>query len=189
MSTEIARHLDEATRFFRRGVEARGRGEPDAARRYFLQASEELYLAAKDSKGRLKETRAHLAGELLNEAEALHKRGPVRPALSGKPAPKARVQQDDDESHDWLVYDRPDISFEDVAGLEDVKEQIRLKLLYPFIYPDQASRYKIEPGGGILLYGPPGTGKTMIARAVAGEIEAAFFAIKPSYPNFKIFLK
>jgi transitional endoplasmic reticulum ATPase len=78
------------------------------------------------------------------------------------------------------VREKPSITFEQVAGLENVKEQIRLKLLYPFSHPELAQQYGINPGGGLLLYGPPGTGKTLIARAVAGEIQAAFFAIKPS---------
>jgi len=72
------------------------------------------------------------------------------------------------------------VRFDDVAGLERVKEQIRLRLIYPFTYPEQAERFGIERGGGILLYGPPGTGKTLIARAVAGEVDAAFFSVKPS---------
>jgi len=68
----------------------------------------------------------------------------------------------------------------DVAGLEEVKEQIRIRMIYPFTHPGQARRFGIKKGGGILLYGPPGTGKTMLARAVAGEINAAFFTVKPS---------
>ena len=70
--------------------------------------------------------------------------------------------------------------FADVAGLEDVKEEIRLRLIYPLAHPEKAQRYGIQSGGGLLLYGPPGTGKTLLARAVAGEIDAAFFTARPS---------
>lgn len=181
MSKSLERTLHEAQRLFQQGVTARSNGDSKKARRYFLEAAEKLFIAAQNSRGHLQETRTHQAQELLKEAKALQKPDKaVRPARHNAPPSQAISQQDDEAASPWLVSDRPDISFEDVAGLEEVKEQIRLKLLYPFIYPAQASRYKIEPGGGILLYGPPGTGKTMIARAVAGEVEAAFFAIKPS---------
>ena len=69
------------------------------------------------------------------------------------------------------------ITFADVAGLDDVKEQIRFKVLSPMQRPELAEKYKIKAGGKILLYGPPGTGKTFIARAIAGEVDAEFFAV------------
>lgn len=69
------------------------------------------------------------------------------------------------------------ITFADVAGLEDVKDQIRYKVLEPLKNPELAEIYKIEPGAKILLYGPPGTGKTFIARAIAGEVDAEFYAV------------
>lgn len=69
------------------------------------------------------------------------------------------------------------ITFADVAGLEDVKDQIRYKVLEPLKNPELAEMYKIEPGAKILLYGPPGTGKTFIARAIAGEVDAEFYAV------------
>ena len=190
MTTPLEHHLNQARRYFRRGMEAKSRGDAEAARRALLKAAEQLFLAAGLSKGRLKEARTRQAQELLAEAEALTRptsisrpgRGFPRRTVSGRGSGSkaARVSSEDDTTETWLLSQRPDVSFDDVAGLEDVKEQIRIKLLYPFVYPEQASRYNIEPGGGILLYGPPGTGKTLIARAVAGEIEAAFFAIKPS---------
>lgn len=69
------------------------------------------------------------------------------------------------------------ITFSDVAGLDEVKEQIRYKVIEPLKNPELAAIYKIEAGAKILLYGPPGTGKTFIARAIAGEVDAKFFAV------------
>jgi transitional endoplasmic reticulum ATPase len=93
---------------------------------------------------------------------------------------KAQPVAAEGEETPWLVAERPRTRFADVAGLEDVKEQIRLKLIYPFTHPEEADKFGVRRGGGILLYGPPGTGKTLIARAVAGEVDAAFFTVKPS---------
>ena len=69
------------------------------------------------------------------------------------------------------------ITFDDVAGLEEVKEQIRFKVISPMQKPEIAAKYNVKAGGKILLYGPPGTGKTFIARAIAGEVDAEFFAV------------
>lgn len=69
------------------------------------------------------------------------------------------------------------VTFKDVAGLDEVKEQIKYKVLEPLGNPELASVYKITPGAKILLYGPPGTGKTFIARAIAGEVDAEFYAV------------
>jgi transitional endoplasmic reticulum ATPase len=176
-SATLEKLLEGATRDFRAGAEKKGRGENEAARRLFLQAAEKLMLAAGQSQGRLRETRKQLAEELIAEAQALKFVPRKTAAPSGA---KPLTLGDDEQAQTWLVQERPSVTFADVAGLEDVKEQIRLKLLYPFTHAQLARQYGIKPGGGIMLYGPPGTGKTLIARAVAGEIEAAFFAIKPS---------
>ncbi|MDY6865050.1 MAG: ATP-binding protein [Halobacteriota archaeon] len=69
------------------------------------------------------------------------------------------------------------IKFSDVGGLEKVKREIKLSIIYPIERPDL---YELYLGGrsSILLYGPPGCGKTLIARAVAGEVKSKFFNIK-----------
>lgn len=165
--------LEKAHEQVEAGLAAQQAGKTAVARRHYLQAAEYLFQAAAKSKGSFKANRLAQAEELLKKAEAVAAIPPARPDK----APVAAPEQSDTP---WLVQERPTIRFDDVAGLEQVKEQIRLKLLYPFTHPQLAAQFGIKQGGGILLYGPPGTGKTLIARATAGEIEAAFFSVKPS---------
>ena len=73
--------------------------------------------------------------------------------------------------------DSPGVSFRDVGGMEDLKEEIRMKIIHPLQHPDLYQTYGKQIGGGILLYGPPGCGKTYMARATAGEVNAVFITI------------
>jgi transitional endoplasmic reticulum ATPase len=73
--------------------------------------------------------------------------------------------------------ERPKLTFADVGGMEELKEQIRLKIIYPLANAELFKAYGKAIGGGILMYGPPGCGKTHIARATAGEIQANFIAV------------
>jgi AAA+ superfamily predicted ATPase len=75
------------------------------------------------------------------------------------------------------ALERPATTFADIGGMENVKEEIRMKILYPLKNPDLFKAYGKKAGGGVLLYGPPGCGKTLISRATAGEIDANFLAI------------
>ena len=76
-----------------------------------------------------------------------------------------------------LAGNYPDVTLADVAGMEEVKEQIRLRMIEPVRNPSEAMKYGLKKGGGIMLYGPPGTGKTFLARAVAGELKIPFYMI------------
>ncbi|MFV2174678.1 AAA family ATPase [Actinomadura sp. LOL_016] len=69
------------------------------------------------------------------------------------------------------------VTFDDVAGMEDVKQTLRMKLLLPVQQPDLFAAYGKRAGGGVLLYGPPGCGKTHLARAAAGELGAGFISV------------
>ncbi|RAY13778.1 cell division protein [Actinomadura craniellae] len=73
--------------------------------------------------------------------------------------------------------ERPRTTFADVAGMEAVKETLRMKLLLPVQRPELFAAYGKRAGGGVLLYGPPGCGKTHLARAAAGELGAAFIDV------------
>ncbi len=69
------------------------------------------------------------------------------------------------------------VSFADVGGLDEIKNQIRKRIILPFQKPSLFQRFKKRIGGGILLYGPPGCGKTLLARATAGECNATFLNV------------
>ncbi|MCD6244470.1 MAG: CDC48 family AAA ATPase [Candidatus Korarchaeota archaeon] len=72
----------------------------------------------------------------------------------------------------------PDITWDDIGGLEEVKRELREVVELPLKNPDAFKRMGIEPPKGVLLYGPPGCGKTLLAKAVASESEANFISVK-----------
>ena len=73
--------------------------------------------------------------------------------------------------------ERLKVTFADVGGMEALKEEIKLKIIYPLQHPELYKAYGRKSGGGILLYGPPGCGKTLMLRATAGEVSCNYFAI------------
>ena len=72
----------------------------------------------------------------------------------------------------------PDIKWDDVGGLDDVKQELKEAVEWPLKHPDTFQRLGIRPPKGTLLYGIPGTGKTLLAKAVASESEANFISVK-----------
>ena len=72
----------------------------------------------------------------------------------------------------------PDIKWDDIGGLEDVKQELKEAVEWPLKHPDTFQRLGIRPPKGTLLFGIPGTGKTLLAKAVASESEANFISVK-----------
>ena len=77
-----------------------------------------------------------------------------------------------------IMIDIPDISWEDVGGLEDIKSELQEAVEWPLKYPKLFEKAGIRPLNGIILFGPPGCGKTLLAKAVANESKCNFITVK-----------
>jgi transitional endoplasmic reticulum ATPase len=177
---------DTFERYRQKGLDARRAGQWESARIYLLEAARGMLELSKQAQGEeLIQARRQMSAKLLELAKdcTAAKSESRRPGASARPAGDRQTSSEIEGSSSgsqWMVREKPTIRFDDVAGLEDVKQDIRLKMIYPFQHPELAERFGVRPGGGVLLYGPPGTGKTMLAKATAGEIDASFFRISPA---------
>lgn len=76
------------------------------------------------------------------------------------------------------VVEVPNVTWEDVGGLEDVKRELYETIQYPVEHADKFEKFGMSPSKGVLFYGPPGCGKTLLAKAIANECGANFISIK-----------
>eukprot|EP00919_Chromeraceae_sp_WS-2016_P080604 GHVR01190561.1.p1 GENE.GHVR01190561.1~~GHVR01190561.1.p1 ORF type:complete len:798 (+),score=224.09 GHVR01190561.1:94-2487(+) len=76
------------------------------------------------------------------------------------------------------VVEVPNVKWDDIGGLEDVKRNLQEMILYPIDHPEKFEKFGMQPSRGVLFYGPPGCGKTLLAKAVASECSANFVSIK-----------
>lgn len=131
--------------------------------------------------GRAAYTAAIAANAALEDAELKRALNVNVTTINIEDRPKLKVvsndNTDDSEVLRLLQPAIDKVTFADVGGLADVKKTIHRKIIMPFQKPGLFQRFKKRIGGGILLYGPPGCGKTLLARATAGEVDAAFYAV------------
>jgi transitional endoplasmic reticulum ATPase len=76
------------------------------------------------------------------------------------------------------VVEVPTVTWDDIGGLDKVKQELQETVQYPVEHPEKFLKYGMSPSKGVLFYGPPGTGKTMLAKAIANECNANFISIK-----------
>lgn len=177
---------DTFERYRTKGLDARRAGQWDSARIYLLEAARAMVQLSKEAQGdELRNARQETAARLLELARDCEeaKSSNRKSKAANRKSTDAQASQEGESTSSadqWIVREKPTIRFDDVAGLDEVKEDIRLRMIYPFAHPELAEKFDIRAGGGVLLYGPPGTGKTMLAKATAGEIDATFFRISPA---------
>ena len=114
-----------------------------------------------------------------NRIETLQQSRNIEPAVDPNATPEeqrrsVQRQETENDFEDLVMKEKPDITWEQVIGLEDVKKSLLNSIVRPSTRPDV---YPIGVQRGMLLHGPPGTGKTMLAAATANEVDGYFINI------------
>jgi transitional endoplasmic reticulum ATPase len=190
-------YQDNSLKWQEKGIGYQKQNDLKKAYECFFTAAEFLLKAAKISDGDQKKKRFEISQNLIKYAESLENQAnEEKYGSSGRKSEKAShssgTQRDGKEvetSEDFLArmgilnVEVPNVTFNDVAGLDSLKEDIKANIILPFTNPSAAEAAREldhKPGGGILLYGPPGTGKTFIVKAISNEVHASFILINPA---------
>src|SRR5687768_3072420 len=142
-------------RYRQKGLDARRAMQWDIARQYLLEAARAMTELAKQAEGdELRNGRqdiAHRLLELARDCEQARKENRRTPASRpGGGGPRSAEASEESEgggdAEQWIVKEKPKLRFDDVAGLDGVKEDIRLRMIYPFQHPELAEKFGINAG-------------------------------------------
>jgi len=143
----------------------------EAAKAYRKAARILLTIVSNNPSDPLSSMYREIAESLKKKADALEKR------LEGETKIAVRSGEEDDYERvakEFVLEEKPPVTFDDIVGLEEAKQTLFDCIVYPSKRPDL---FPLGWPRGILLYGPPGCGKTMLAAAVANEIECVFMQV------------
>src|SRR5262249_14641603 len=108
-------------------------GELEEAKYHFLKAAEYLLQLAKESEGKMRDARMKQAQELITLAKTVkERRAKLREKVAAAKATAPSDEDKDEIPKEWTLAEKPKLRFDDIAGLADVKEQIRVKMILPF---------------------------------------------------------
>jgi vacuolar protein-sorting-associated protein 4 len=190
--------LGRAIETVKKAIELDNSGSYEQAYQQYYSALELFMLALKwEKNAKSKDMIRSKAGEYMERAEKL--KAHIQAADTKKPAAMGangaasngagKGGEKDEEDADSkklrgqltgaILTDKPNVKWEDVAGLEGAKEALKEAVILPIKFP-HLFQGKRQPWKGILLYGPPGTGKSYLAKAVATEANSTFFSVSSS---------
>ena len=151
--------------------------DAQTAREYYQQAIEQApELRDEELDRRLFMQISHQLSQ-FDDVTGIESQEPLLPAELLPAEPIALPLSHGEEPELNFDGERPSITFADVGGMQQVKEEIDMKLIQPLKNPELFRAYGKSTGGGVLMYGPPGCGKTHLARATAGEVDANFISV------------
>lgn len=164
--------IDHVSLLIRKAIEEESSGNKNEAAMTYKAAYKEVLEIASRSTGKIKQKRLEQAANLKKIYES----------IGGEAVEEDRISEGKKILGTLNIEppEIPKVTFQDVAGLENVKTEIMSKIIYPMRYKELSQEYNIEFSGGMLLYGPPGTGKTFIVKAIANEVKANFINVNPS---------
>jgi transitional endoplasmic reticulum ATPase len=195
--------LKEDYQQYRRTAEKfRDQGQPDKAADYYRKSAEIVEeMADLESSEKLTAKRRTLAENLADAAEKLEGAESVPASAesggSGElpddgdgaavsdgadtaTASGSAGEGDSESAATEFLQSPPDMDFDDVGGMSELKQDLLDKVVDPLERPDLYDTYDLSVVNGVLLYGPPGTGKTHITQALAGKLGYNFIEVTPS---------
>ena len=168
----------EYNRNFSKAVIALAKEDYLAGRMYLEKAAKALNEIAARRTGETKDYTQDWVFDIVKELSELDRKisnDRSKERVTKMLAEKGRLRAEENpKSNKFEASEIPSTTFDDIAGLEDVKEAVMYKVIYPRKYPELYATFKKRTGGGILLYGLPGTGKTLIARTIARLLKVPF---------------